>query len=121
MRAPVDKSAELGNGTTARVVSFVRRGESSTLVVEPPTGVLVELQIPEPPDHGRADDLTTEGGAALAVRLCPMPTGYQCWVFMTSRSGPKRVDVPLAVALALCERGVHAVVMTSVKGSSATP
>jgi hypothetical protein len=99
---------ELASGT-ARVRSVVVRAEDTLVGLAYPGGRDLVVAIPSVPHQ---DTDRAQGIRPLAVRMRHAGETLDCSVLGTSTTGPRRVRISLAHALALCASGVHAVVCT---------
>lgn len=97
---------------TASVLSVERRDEGCTLLLRPPKGEIFSVEVAQSPDEEGAKALELTSGRAMALKLTKSGGTLACSALVTSRSGPSRADVSVPVALALCERGVHTVMVT---------
>jgi hypothetical protein len=94
------------------VVTSVRPTPAGTMLkLRLPTGVTEQMVLTVPPDQaaGRLDCATVRRPLSVIIRLAP--DSADCLLLGTSRHGPVRRKTSLGSALALCESGVHTVVV----------
>ena len=98
---------------TGRVCSVSLGKDDTLLRVAYPRGLQLVVSVPAVPGWILANNWGLLAiRRPLAVRLSNKPTGLDCSVLGTSRTGPRRIRISTAQALSLCVSGVHAVLCT---------
>jgi hypothetical protein len=94
------------------VVTLVRPTSAGTVLeLRLPSGVTEQMVLTVPPDQaaGRLDCAAVRRPLSVIIHLAP--ESADCVLLGTSRHGPVRRKMSLGSALALCESGVHTVVI----------
>jgi hypothetical protein len=111
--------AGMGHGRSgSAVVTSVRPTSAGTVLeLRLPSGVTEQMVLTVPPDEaaGRLDCATVRRPLSVLIRLAP--DSADCVLLGTSRHGPVRRKTSLGSALALCECGVHTVVVLNAASS----
>ncbi len=108
--APIGLTAlrEVSPGT-GRVQSVDVRTQETLLSLGYPNGLNVVVTVPEVLYGGTEGDPGLDEIRPLAVCMRHDRAAFDCSVLGTSTTGPKRIRISLAHALALCASGVHTV------------
>ena len=102
-------------GAPVRTVTEVQRCASGStfLAVTSYDRRFEIVRIPGEPDADAADDELPPGCRPLAVRFELHTGGPQCTCVVSSRKGPRRVELSIPAALALVAGGVHGIVTSA--------
>jgi hypothetical protein len=94
------------------VLSIIARAEETLLSLGYPGGRRALVAVPAASGPDGDDECSLRALRPLAVRLSNKPEAFACSVLGTTRTGPRRVEISLALALRLCAAGVHTVLCT---------
>lgn len=83
-----------------------------------PTLVESKLRVDVLPDAAAAQRAVGGHRQALAVWMRWLDSGPECSVLCSTAAGPRHVDLSLDGALALCQAGVHTILMPTAATTS---
>jgi hypothetical protein len=106
-----------GLSGSAVVTSVSPTSAGTRLEMRSHTGATEHMVLTVPPDEaaGRLDCAAVRRPLSVIIRLAP--ESAVCVLLGTSRHGPVRRETSLGSALALCESGVHTVVVLNAASS----
>jgi hypothetical protein len=110
-----------GRSGRAVVTSVSATSAGTRLELRSHTGATEPMVLTVPPDDaaGRLDCAAVRRPLSVIIRLAP--DSADCVLLGTSRHGPVRRKTSLGSALALCESGVHTVVVLNTELDESRP